>query len=60
MTDFLQDPRFAGLSPLSSKLWLSSPAMHGEEQHWIATEMVGRGCAVGLSAGTATLHLMAL
>ena len=35
MTDFLQDPRFAGLSPLSSKLWLSSPTMHGDEQKWV-------------------------
>ena len=36
MNDFTQAPRFAGLSPLPSKLWLSSPTMHGEEQKWVA------------------------
>ena len=77
--DFLQDPRFDGLAPLPSKLWLSSPTMHGEEQKWvdeairtnwvttiganineverITAEAVGRKYAVGLSAGTAALHL---
>ncbi|MBR3583986.1 MAG: DegT/DnrJ/EryC1/StrS family aminotransferase [Kiritimatiellae bacterium] len=77
--DFLQDPRFAGLAPLPSKLWLSSPTMHGEEQKWvdeairtnwvttiganineverITAEAIGRKHAVGLSAGTAALHL---
>lgn len=75
----LLDPRFAGLEPLPSKLWLSSPTMHGEEQKWVdeairsnwvttlganineveraTAEMVGRKYAVGLSAGTAALHL---
>lgn len=79
MIDFSTDSRFVGLTPLPSKLWLSSPTMHGEEQHWVdeairtnwvttlganineveraTAEMVGRGCAVGLSAGTAALHL---
>ena len=32
---FAEDPRFRGLSPLESKLWLSSPTMHGEEKHWV-------------------------
>lgn len=33
--DFLNDPRFAGIKPFESKIWLSSPTMHGEEQHWV-------------------------
>ena len=35
MNDILQDPRFAGIKPFPSKLWLSSPTMHGEEQKWV-------------------------
>lgn len=35
MYDFTNDPRFAGIEPIKSKLWLSSPTMHGEEQHWV-------------------------
>ena len=35
MRDFLKDPDFAGLEPFSSKVWLSSPTMHGDEQHWV-------------------------
>ena len=31
----LTDPRFAGLTPAPSKLWLSSPTMHGDEQKWV-------------------------
>ena len=79
MNDFLNDPRFAGIEPFQSKVWLSSPTMHGEEQHWvdeaIRTNWVSTvganidtvekemaayiGCkyAVGLSCGTAALHL---
>ncbi|MBQ7252452.1 MAG: DegT/DnrJ/EryC1/StrS family aminotransferase [Kiritimatiellae bacterium] len=79
MTDFRQDPRFADLAPFPSKLWLSSPTMHGKELHWVeeairtnwvttlgenineveraTASLVGRKCAVGLSAGTAALHL---
>ena len=26
---------FRGVAPLPNKLWLSSPTMHGEEQHWV-------------------------
>ena len=33
--DFLNDPRFAGIEKLSSKVWLSSPTMHGDEQKWV-------------------------
>lgn len=33
--DFLRDPRFAGIEPFKSKVWLSSPTMHGEEQKWV-------------------------
>ncbi len=29
------DPRFRGLTPFSSHIWLSSPTMHGEEQKWV-------------------------
>lgn len=31
----LNDPRFKGISPFSHKVWLSSPTMHGDEQHWV-------------------------
>ena len=33
--DFRQDPRFSEFVPFESKLWLSSPTMHGQEQHWV-------------------------
>ena len=33
--DFLKDPRFAGIEKFDHKLWLSSPTMHGDEQHWV-------------------------
>ncbi len=29
------DSRFSGLEPFESKVWLSSPTMHGDEQHWV-------------------------
>lgn len=29
------DSRFSDLEPFDSKIWLSSPTMHGEEQHWV-------------------------
>ena len=35
MHQFLSDPRFAGIKPFENKIWLSSPTMHGEEQHWV-------------------------
>ena len=35
MNDFLTEPRFAGIEPFKSKVWLSSPTMHGEEQKWV-------------------------
>lgn len=79
MNDFLKDSRFAGIEPFSSKVWLSSPTMHGEERKWVdnailtnwvstvganinaveeeIAEYVGVKYAVGLSAGTASLHL---
>lgn len=31
----ISDPRFAGIEPFKTKLWLSSPTMHGEEQRWV-------------------------
>lgn len=77
--DMLHDPRFAGIAPFASKLWLSSPTMHGDEQKWVddaittnwvstvganineiekqIAQYVGVKYAVGLSAGTAALHL---
>lgn len=79
MHDIKNDPRFRGLEPFSSRLWLSSPTMHGDEQRWVddaiqtnwvstvgknideierlIAEYVGVKYAVGLSAGTAALHL---
>lgn len=35
MHDFKNDPRFAGIEPFKSKVWLSSPTMHGDEQRWV-------------------------
>lgn len=29
------DPRFKGIKPFESKIWLSSPTMHGDEQRWV-------------------------
>ena len=79
MNDFLKDPRFAGVEPFPSKVWLSSPTMHGEARKWVddailtnwvstvganinavedeIAKYVGVKYAVGLSAGTASLHL---
>ena len=77
--DFLSDPRFAGIEKFKSKVWLSSPTMHGDEQRWVdeaiqtnwvstvganidavekaMAEYIGVKYAVGLSCGTASLHL---
>lgn len=76
---YLADPRFKGIEPFKSKLYLSSPTMHGDEKKWVdeailtnwvstvgtninevermVAEKVGRKYAVGLSSGTAALHL---
>ena len=35
MNTFLTDSRFAGIEPFESKIWLSSPTMHGKEQYWV-------------------------
>ena len=35
MIDLAKDDRFKGLKPFDKKIWLASPTMHGEEQHWI-------------------------
>ena len=77
--DFLHDPRFKNIQPFKSKVWLSSPTMHGDEQRWVdeaiqtnwvstvgqninvmeqqMAEIIGVKYAVGLSCGTAALHL---
>lgn len=77
--EFWKDPRFEGVEPFSTKVWLSSPTMHGDEQRWvddaiqtnwvstiganideverICAEIIGRRYAVGLSSGTAALHM---
>ena len=79
MNDILNDPRFQGIEPFESKIWLSSPTMHGDEQRWVdeaiqtnwvstvganidavereMAERIGVRYAVGLSCGTAALHL---
>ena len=79
MNNFLSDPRFTGIEPFTSKVWLSSPTMHGDEQRWVddairtnwvstvganinavedlMAEYIGCKYAVGLSCGTAALHL---
>ena len=35
MSNILSDPRFAGIEPFKTKVWLSSPTMHGDEQRWV-------------------------
>lgn len=35
MNTFSEDPRFTGIKPFEKKIWLSSPTMHGDEQHWV-------------------------
>ena len=35
MNKFWTDPRFTGIKPFESKIWLASPTMHGEEQRWV-------------------------
>ena len=35
MKDITKDPRFSGIEPFEKKVWLSSPTMHGDEQHWV-------------------------
>lgn len=76
---YLNDPRFKGITPFESKIWLSSPTMHGDEEKWVVdairknwvstvgeninvaeeqvSQLIGRKYAVGLSSGTAALHL---
>ena len=33
--DYRTDLRFAGIEPFETKVWLSSPTMHGEEQKYV-------------------------
>ncbi len=35
MNRFFDDARFAGIKPFDSKIWLSSPTMHGDERKWV-------------------------
>ena len=35
MIDITNDPRFEGIVPFEKKVWLASPTMHGDEQHWV-------------------------
>ena len=35
MSDFIIDSRFAGIEKFPTKVWLSSPTMHGDEQRWV-------------------------
>ena len=77
--NILTDPRFAGIEKFEKKVWLATPTMHGDEQHWVdeaiktnwvstvganinaieeqMAEYIGVKYAVGLSCGTAALHL---
>ena len=74
-----EDKSFEGIKPFEKKVWLASPTMHGDEQHWVdeairtnwvstvgeninevekqCAAIIGRKYAVGLSCGTAALHL---
>ncbi|MDO4420832.1 MAG: DegT/DnrJ/EryC1/StrS family aminotransferase [Eubacteriales bacterium] len=31
----MNDTRFEGIKPFDTKVWLSSPTMHGDEQYWV-------------------------
>lgn len=33
--DFFNDSRFAGVERFKTKVWLSSPTIHGDEQRWV-------------------------
>ena len=33
--DYKKDPAFSGIEPFESRIWLASPTMHGDEQHWV-------------------------
>ena len=33
--ELINDPRFTGIERFNSKVWLSSPTMHGDEQKWV-------------------------
>ena len=35
MIDISKDFRFEGIVPFEKKVWLASPTMHGDEQHWV-------------------------
>jgi dTDP-4-amino-4,6-dideoxygalactose transaminase len=35
MINISKDPRFEGIVPFEKKVWLASPTMHGDEQHWV-------------------------
>ena len=35
MLDVTSVNRFEGIVPFENKIWLSSPTMHGHEQHWV-------------------------
>ena len=35
MIDISKDSRFEGIVPFEKKVWLASPTMHGDEQHWV-------------------------
>lgn len=45
--DYRNDPRFRGLEPFESKVWLSSPTMHGEEQRWVNEARPNHGTMEG-------------
>lgn len=35
MIDISNDSRFKGVEAFNEKVWLSSPTVHGDEQHWV-------------------------
>ena len=35
MIHISKDLRFKGIEPFTEKVWLSSPTVHGDEQHWV-------------------------
>ena len=49
MMDFLNDPRFKGIEKFESKIWLSSPTMHGDERRWV-DEAIQTNCVSTVGA----------
>ena len=52
--DFQTDRRFAGIEPFKTKVWLSSPTMHGDEQKWVDEALQSNWPRAKIAARTLT------